>query len=308
MPTPGPTAVAMSADAAVEQPAPAAVPGEPEPDAAVAPGPVTLVGAGPGDPELLTIRALRRLEAAEVVLHDNLIGEEVLAMVPKTALLINVGKRCGDSQVSGLRQQEIHDLLLLHSSRGRRVVRLKCGDPFIFGRGGEEVEFLAQHGVRAEVVPGVTAALGASASCQMPLTHRAMSSQVRFITGQSKAGELLKVDWPSLAREAPTQTTVFYMGLQLIDEICTQLREHGAPHDLPMAFIESATLPGERRVFGSLGTMPQLAREHKEQLTGPVLLLLGPTAAFPARLAELHAAARGADEGLPRPPAAPTET
>ncbi|CAE8658966.1 unnamed protein product, partial [Polarella glacialis] len=187
-------------------------------------GPVALVGAGPGDPELLTLRAMRRLEAAEVVLHDSLISEEVLNLVPRSAELINVGKRCGDVKDRGLQQKEIHELMLLHSRRGRRVVRLKCGDPFVFGRGGEELEFLVKHQVSVEVVPGITSALGAAASCQVPLTHRGFgTNHVHFCVGQSQARTLPDLDWGELARSAMKQTAVFYMGLRSLDLICNTL-------------------------------------------------------------------------------------
>lgn len=251
-------------------------------------GTVSLVGAGPGDPELLTVKALRRLEAAEVVLHDNLISDEVLALVPPAAELINVGKRCGDPKDRGLQQQEIHDLLLAHSRRGRRVVRLKCGDPLVFGRGGEEMEFLAKHGVTTEVVPGVTSAIGAAATCQVPLTHRSFGvNQVQFVVGQTQSRALPELDWGELARGAGSRTVVFYMGLKLIGEICARLRSHGAPSDTPMALAESATTPEERAFCGTLETMPGIAKEQEAGSRGPVLLFLGPTAAFPAHLEKL---------------------
>merc|ERR1740138_1482863 len=231
--------------------------GEQPPSAPRAPppaGPVALVGAGPGDPELLTVKAVRRLEAAEVVLHDNLISDEVLALVPAAAVLVNVGKRCGDVKDRGLQQQEIHDLLLSHSRRGVRVVRLKCGDPFVFGRGGEELEFLAKHGVFAEVVPGITTALGAAASCQMPLTHRGASNHVRLIVGQSSSRALPELDWDELARNVGRQTVVVYMGWKQIEELCKQLRDHGAPGETPMTLVENATASNERALFGTVAS------------------------------------------------------
>lgn len=244
--------------------------------------PVALVGAGPGDPELLTIKALRRLEAADVVLHDSLISEEVLALVPETAELINVGKRCGDLKDRGLQQQEIHDLLLAHFKRGRRVVRLKCGDPLLFGRGGEEIEFLASHGVPTEVIPGITAALGAAASLQMPLTHRSCANQVRFLVGQSKAKSLPDLDWPELARNVHKVTAVFYMGLKSLEGICKMLQDHGADPTTPMMAVESATSSAEKSVFGTLGNMVAQVKLHEVgQDGGPVLIVLGPVANFP---------------------------
>mmetsp|Transcript_61107 Transcript_61107/g.147805 ORF Transcript_61107/g.147805 Transcript_61107/m.147805 type:complete len:285 (+) Transcript_61107:66-920(+) len=248
-------------------------------------GAVALVGAGPGDPELLTLRALRRLEAAEVVLHDNLISEDVLGLVPANAELVNVGKRCGDPKDRGLQQREIHELLLAHSRRGRRVVRLKCGDPFVFGRGGEELEFLVKHGVPTEVVPGVTSAVGAAASCQMPLTHRDFGvNSMRFLVGQSQARKLPDLDWRELAQSSGKQTSVFYMGLKSLDSICTRLLENEALPETPMALVESATLPSERRLVGTLKSLPALAEQSQFGEDGPVIIFLGPTAAFPEHL------------------------
>lgn len=251
-------------------------------------GPVSLVGAGPGDPDLMTVRALRHLEAAEVVLHDNLISDEVLALARSDAQLINVGKRCGDIKDRGLQQEEIHELLLAHSRRGRKVVRLKCGDPFVYGRGGEELEYLAKHGVPTEVVPGITTALGAAASCKMPLTHRTFGvNQVRFITGQSKAKTLPEVEWDELARNAKHQTLVFYMGWKSIGSICEKLLEHGAPADTPMAIIENATMQ-EKVLSATVSTMPALATKHKDDVSGPVIIFMGSTVTFPDMLAKLE--------------------
>mmetsp|Transcript_44740 Transcript_44740/g.96164 ORF Transcript_44740/g.96164 Transcript_44740/m.96164 type:complete len:285 (-) Transcript_44740:299-1153(-) len=254
---------------------------------------VSLVGAGPGDPELLTLRAARRLREAEVVLHDSLISEEILGMVPRSAELINVGKRCGDTKDRGLQQREIHELLLHHSQRGCRVVRLKCGDPFVFGRGGEEVEFLAEYGIVPEVVPGITSALGASAACSLPLTHRTFGvTQVRFVVGQSKAKELPDMDWGQIARDARKQTTVFFMGFKSVDSICARLKQEGCPNDLPVAVVESATTPQERVFHSTVEDLPTLAKEHGDSVVGPVLMMLGPTAAFPAHIDKLMSGER----------------
>jgi len=251
-------------------------------------GHVSLVGAGPGDPELLTLRALRRLEAADVVLHDSLLSEDVLGLVPASAELINVGKRCGDPKDRGLQQQEIHQLMLSNSRRGRRVVRLKCGDPFVFGRGGEEVEFLAKYGILAEVVPGITSAVGASASCLMPLTHRDLrANHVHLVVGQNKAKALPELDWASLAQGASSSTVVFYMGLKNLDSICETLLRNGAPPKTPMAVVESASLPEEQIVHGTVDSMPDTVKKQLNSRGGPVLILMGPTAAFPAHLERL---------------------
>lgn len=258
------------------------------------PGPVALVGAGPGDPELLTVKALRRMQAADVVLHDSLITDELLELLPAHVERINVGKRCGDIKDRGLQQSEIHELMLAHSLAGKHVVRLKCGDPLIFGRGGEELEFLAAHGIRAEVVPGITSAVGMSASCQMPLTHRGASNEVRFIVGQDKAKSLPNLDWGELARRAPAQTVVFYMGLRSLERICGRLLDNGAEPSIPMALVQSATVEGkELALAGTIGSLPRLAKESDvESRGGPVLLLLGPTASFPQKLTDLSRQAR----------------
>ncbi|CAK0875956.1 unnamed protein product [Prorocentrum cordatum] len=250
-------------------------------------GRVSLVGAGPGDPELLTLKAVRRLEAAEVVLHDALLPEEILAMVPASAELVNVGKRCGMARDRGAQQLEINQLLLSHARRGRSVVRLKCGDPLIFGRGGEELEFLAEHGVAAEVVPGISACLGAAASLQVPLTHRTCgANQVRLLVGQTKAMVLPDLDWAELAQNVHKQSVVFYMGFKSLDTICERLLAHGAPEETPMMLVESATTPHESALAGTVKTLPGLARERPGR-GGPVLMFLGHTVAFPQRLEQL---------------------
>jgi len=285
-------------------PATAAVAGRrlsPAATASTTVGVVSLVGAGPGDPELLTIKALRRLEAAEVVLHDALITEEVLSLVPPSAQLISVGKRCGDVKDRGLQQQEIHELLVLHSKRGSRVVRLKCGDPLVFGRGGEELEYCAQHGVPTEVVPGITTALGAAATCQMPLTHRGCANQVRFVVGQNKERSVPDLGWKEMARDAKRQTVVFYMGAKKLDQICTQLRSNDAPGDTPIAVVENATAPGERLIAGTLDTIVETLKDEVG-FKGPVIIFVGPTAAFPAQLKELAAGGSDGREELAMPP------
>lgn len=250
-------------------------------------GPVALVGAGPGDPELLTLRAARLLGEADVILHDRLVSQKVLERVSANASVIDVGKRCGDPGDRGIQQQEIHDLMLFHSRRGSKVVRLKCGDPFVFGRGGEELLFLQSKGVDVQVVPGITSALGASASCHMPLTHRDLDvNQVQFVVGQCKAKMLPDINWTHIALEAKRQTTVIYMGFKSIDAICERLLREGAPPDMPMAIVESATTDNERVFQTTIADMPALALKHADEVTGPVLLILGPTVAFPSMLQE----------------------
>jgi uroporphyrin-III C-methyltransferase len=216
-------------------------------------GIVYLVGAGPGDPELLTLRAARLLREAEAVVYDYLVSEEVLALASPRAERIYAGKRQGCHALS---QPEINKLLVALARRGRRVVRLKGGDPFIFGRGGEECEFLADHGVPFEVVPGVSAASGAACYAGIPLTHRDCARAVVFATGHLKDGSS-ELDWEALAR--PNQTVVIYMGVTRLAEICRELVAHGANPGLPAAVIERATTDRQRVVSGTLAALPELA-------------------------------------------------
>jgi uroporphyrin-III C-methyltransferase len=247
--------------------------------AAERPAKVTLVGAGPGDPELLTLKAARVLREARVVLYDNLVGNEVLDFVPKQAHRIYVGKQSGCHTLS---QQAIIELMLRLAKSGRQVVRLKGGDPFIFGRGGEEAQALAEAGVPFEVIPGISAAQGAAASAGMPLTHRDHACSVVFTTGHLRGdGHSLDLDWPLLAR--PRQTVVIYMGVATLPIICEQLIAHGLPPDTPAAVVERATRPDERTVDGTLETLPALARVH--EVKSPALIVIGAVAALHAVLA-----------------------
>lgn len=209
-------------------------------------GEVYLVGAGPGDPELLTLKAKRILENADCILYDSLLNPDILELAPTACERIHVGKRLGRHSMP---QTEINELILEHAERGRCVVRLKGGDPFIFGRGGEEIEFLNGHGIRTEVVPGVTSASAASSVLRIPLTHREQGPAVLFLSGYSKAGTGERDgfplhDWQFLARS--NYTLVFYMGLHHLQRICQELLSNGKAGETPVAIISKCTLPEEK--------------------------------------------------------------
>jgi len=255
-------------------------------------GEVYLIGAGPGDPDLLTLRAAQLLQQADVVLYDRLVSDAVLARARRDAQRIFVGKEAGDPQNA---QAHIHELMIHYARAGLRVARLKGGDPFIFGRGGEEVEALAANGIDYVIVPGITAALGAAASAGVPLTHRRLAHSVTFATGHALDDEAL--DWDSLAR--PNHTVVFYMGVAHLARIVARLRASGAASDLPAAIIERATLPGERVVSGTLATLE--AQASAAVIATPALLIVGKVAAFarsPQRSASHDEPARAAPQEL----------
>jgi uroporphyrin-III C-methyltransferase/precorrin-2 dehydrogenase/sirohydrochlorin ferrochelatase len=253
-------------------------------------GEVTLVGAGPGDPELLTLKALRALQDADVILHDHLVAAAVLDFARRDAERICVGKSAGGA---GASQAKINELLIEHARRGRRVVRLKGGDPFIFGRGGEELEALARAGIGFSVVPGISAANGCAAYAGIPLTHREHAHSVSFVTGHGDQGgsepDWREPDWRALAR--PKTTAVIYMGLARLDEIAAKLMENGAPPERPAAVISRGTTP-EQRV-----TVAPLARIASAALSAghgsPALLIVGEVAALHATLAWFGRAAPG---------------
>jgi uroporphyrin-III C-methyltransferase/precorrin-2 dehydrogenase/sirohydrochlorin ferrochelatase len=236
-------------------------------DTAPAQGMVHLVGAGPGDPDLLTLKAHRLLQRADVVVYDRLVPPEILAAARRDAERIPVGKRRGHHSVA---QQEINARLVALARAGKSVVRLKGGDPFVFGRGGEEVEALVEAGVAVEVVPGITAALGCAASAGIPLTHRDHAQACIFVTGYTKEGEVA-LDWPMLAR--PHQTVVIYMGIEGLPAIARQLTQHGLPGATPVALIEHGTTDRERRIVGTLATIER--QSIRAQLSGPTLCILG---------------------------------
>jgi uroporphyrin-III C-methyltransferase/precorrin-2 dehydrogenase/sirohydrochlorin ferrochelatase len=241
---------------------------------------VYLVGAGPGDPDLLTLRAVRLMREAEVVVYDYLVSDAILEFLNPRAERIYAGKRQGCHALS---QDEINALLLALARRGKRVLRLKGGDPFVFGRGGEEAQFLAQRGVRFEVVPGVTAASGAASYAGIPLTHRDHARAVVFVTGHLKNGAS-ELDWPMLAR--PRQTVVIYMGVTRLAEICRELVAHGLDPATPAAVIERATTPRQRVVTGTIGTVPAIAAA--EHVKPPALIVIGEVVALRESLDQLE--------------------
>jgi uroporphyrin-III C-methyltransferase len=230
------------------------------------PGRVWLVGAGPGDPELLTIKALKVLQSAQVVVHDALVADEILALAPAGARRISVAKRKSRHSYS---QDEINRMLVAFALEGLEVVRLKGGDPFIFGRGGEELEACRAAGVECLVVPGVTAALGAGASAGAPLTHRGSAQAVTFVTGHAAKGGEPDLDGAALAR--PNQTVVIYMGLSMAAPITMRLQAAGRSGATPALIVENASRPDERRLKTTLKDLPEAAAD----LNGPALLIVG---------------------------------
>jgi len=230
-------------------------------------GEVYLLGAGPGDPDLMTFKAQRLLQSADVVLYDRLVAPGIVEMARRDAQRVYVGKARSDHTVP---QQQINQMLLALAQQGKRVVRLKGGDPFIFGRGGEEIELLAQHGIPFQVIPGITAANAAACYSGIPLTHRDHAQSVRFVAGHLRDGT---VDHAWQDFQSDTETLVFYMGLLGLPVICEQLQHYGRSADTPIALVERASTPEQRVITGTLATM--VATVEREKPRAPTLIIVG---------------------------------
>ena len=229
-------------------------------------GTVFLVGAGPGDPELLTLKAMKAIRQADCVLYDALISPEILDLIPQQCTRIHVGKRCGDHKMG---QADIQTLLFSCAKKYQRIVRLKGGDPFIFGRGGEELQFLQQRGVDVNIIPGITASAGCAAAAKIPLTHRHMGNALLLQSGHSQYGDF---------EPAKDPTRVFYMGVKQAGSITAKLLNDGVHESTPVAIIANGTLPTQQVYKGVLMDLPHLAQQYSDQ--GPALIIVGEVAAM----------------------------
>jgi len=243
-------------------------------------GEVYLIGAGPGDPDLLTFKALRLMQQADVIVYDRLVSAEIMDLARRDAEKIYVGKQRDNHS---LPQESINELLANLALKGKRVARLKGGDPFIFGRGGEEIETLVQHGVSFQVVPGITAATGCASYAGIPLTHRDHAQSCTFVTGHLKDGSI-NLNWPQLA--APNQTVVIYMGLVGLADICQQLIAHGCPKDHPIAIVQQGTTLYQRVITGTLSDMPQ--QVTADDIKPPTLIIVGTVVRLQKQLQWFH--------------------
>jgi uroporphyrin-III C-methyltransferase len=231
-------------------------------------GEVALVGSGPGDAELLTIRAMRFIEQAEIAIYDRLVSEEILALLPEGCERFYVGKEQAKHCVP---QDRINEILVEEARKGKKVLRLKGGDPFIFGRGGEEAEYMLQNGVSCHICPGITAASGCTTYAGIPLTHRGVAQGCTFITGHLQNDGQLNLPWQSLCSE--TQTVVFYMGINTLPTIAKKLVEHGRNINTPAALIRKGTQPEQKTYRGTIGNLAELVEKHN--ITPPTLIVIG---------------------------------
>ena len=231
-------------------------------------GCVYIIGAGPGDPELLTVKARRVLQESDAVVYDMLVSQDIVDMIPAGATRIFAGKTAGNHHMP---QEEINALLVSLAKSGRRVARLKGGDPFVFGRGSEEAAFISEHGIRFEIIPGVTASSGCSAYAGIPLTHRSMAQGVHLVTGHCQAGQELELDWHTLAD--PDITLVVYMGLSNVGKISAELIEAGLSPETPAAAIRHGTMPDQMTVLTTLEDLPDCVK--RRQLKSPTLFVIG---------------------------------
>ena len=236
-------------------------------------GQVILVGAGPGDPELLTIKGRKAIESAEVVVYDRLVGQAIFDLIPENAERINVGKESSHHTVP---QEQINQILLEKALEGKKVVRLKGGDPFLFGRGGEELELLSEHGVSFQEVPGITSAIAVPAYAGIPVTHRDCCSSLHIITGHQRAGKPLSINFEALVQTKGT--LVFLMGVSALGEICRGLLDAGMEPDMPAAVIEKGTTPSQRPILATLSTLPETAKAEK--VKSPAIIIVGKVCAY----------------------------